>query len=48
MLAVYARKHTPLGTDGTSNSLASFYMAGSRTASGEKFDPHELTGAQAL
>jgi rare lipoprotein A len=45
MVAVYTRTHTPLGTDGTSNGLASFYMADSRTASGEKFDPHELTAA---
>ena len=45
MVAVYTTNHTPLGTDGTSSGLASFYMAGSRTASGEKFDPHELTAA---
>ena len=30
---------------GKSNGLASFYSQGTRTASGEKFDPNELTAA---
>lgn len=30
---------------GKSNGLASFYSEGARTASGEKFDPNELTAA---
>lgn len=32
-------------SQGKSNGLASFYSQGSRTASGEKFDPNELTAA---
>jgi rare lipoprotein A len=32
-------------TRGTSQGLASFYTEGTRTASGEKFDTHELTAA---
>jgi len=45
VVAVYTRNHGPLGTHPTSDGLASFYVGGSRTASGEKFDPHELTAA---
>lgn len=33
------------GTQGGSYGLASFYAEGSQTASGEKFDPNELTAA---
>ena len=47
-----AKKHTPFarqknaaGTQIASNGVASFYTEGSRTASGEKFDTHELTAA---
>jgi rare lipoprotein A len=47
-----ARKHTPFashknaaGTQVASNGLASFYTEGTRTASGESFDTHELTAA---
>ena len=43
--AVYTKKHTPFGTHAASDGLASFYVDGSRTASGERFDPHELTAA---
>jgi rare lipoprotein A len=32
-------------TTGESYGLASFYSQGRRTASGEKFDPHDLTAA---
>src|SRR5262249_55448676 len=32
-------------SSGKSNGLASFYSEGSRTASGEKFDPNQLTAA---
>jgi len=49
---VSAKKHTPFvqpknaaGTQMASNGVASFYSEGSRTANGEKFDPHELTAA---
>lgn len=45
-------RHTPFaphtnaaGTQGASQGLASFYTEGTRTASGEKFDAHELTAA---
>lgn len=46
-------KHTPFashkrnaaGTQMASQGLASFYTEGTQTASGEKFDPHELTAA---
>ena len=38
--------HTPAaGTPTASQGLASFYSEGTRTASGEKFDAHELTAA---
>jgi rare lipoprotein A len=47
-----AKKHTPFApqknaaeTQIASNGVASFYTEGTRTASGEKFDPHELTAA---
>lgn len=32
-------------TQGKSHGIASFYSQGTRTASGEKFDPNELTAA---
>jgi rare lipoprotein A len=32
-------------TQGKSNGIASFYWQGTKTASGEKFDPSELTAA---
>jgi rare lipoprotein A len=45
-----ARKHTPFarhnnGTKTASQGVASFYTEGTETASGEKFDTHELTAA---
>ena len=47
-----ARKHTPFAskknaaeTPVASHGLASFYTEGTQTASGEKFDTHELTAA---
>jgi rare lipoprotein A len=45
VIAVYTKKHTPFGTHAASEGLASFYVDGSRTASGERFDPRELTAA---
>jgi rare lipoprotein A len=46
------KKHNPLASDknaaetqGASHGLASFYTEGTRTASGERFDTHELTAA---
>nr|WP_291687723.1 septal ring lytic transglycosylase RlpA family protein [Bradyrhizobium sp.] len=49
---VATARHTPFvhhkaaaGTQMASQGLASFYTEGSRTASGEKFDTHELTAA---
>jgi rare lipoprotein A len=46
------KKHTPFaphknaaGTEIASQGLASFYSEGTQTASGEKFDAHELTAA---
>jgi rare lipoprotein A len=46
---VAARKHTPFAshknTQTASQGLASFYSEGTETASGEKFDAHELTAA---
>jgi rare lipoprotein A len=46
------KKHTPFASDKTaaetqvaSHGLASFYTEGTQTASGEKFDTHELTAA---
>jgi rare lipoprotein A len=46
------KKHTPFaphknaaGTEIASQGLASFYSEGTQTASGEKFDTHELTAA---
>jgi rare lipoprotein A len=45
VMAVYTKRHAPFDTPATSDGLASFYVAGSRTASGEKFDLHELTAA---
>jgi peptidoglycan lytic transglycosylase len=47
-----ARKHTPFApgknaaeTQIASHGLASFYTEGTQTASGERFDTHELTAA---
>ncbi len=47
-----ARKHTPFasrknagGTQIASRGVASFYTEGTETASGEKFDTHDLTAA---
>ena len=46
---VAATKHTPFAshrnTQTASQGLASFYSEGTQTASGEKFDAHELTAA---
>lgn len=46
------RKHTPFSADKhvtempvASYGIASFYVDGEQTASGEKFDPHDLTAA---
>jgi rare lipoprotein A len=42
------KKHTPFASaerQVASRGLASFYTEGTQTASGEKFDPHELTAA---
>lgn len=51
-VAVKTKKHTPFATnkitakpEPASYGLASFYTYGGPTASGEKFDPHELTAA---
>jgi rare lipoprotein A len=38
-------KRIALATPGGSHGLASFYSEGQETASGERFDPHELTAA---
>jgi rare lipoprotein A len=47
-----AKKHTPFASNKNgaerqivSNGLASFYTEGTKTASGERFDTHELTAA---
>ena len=47
-----ARKHTPFAsnrkpaaTEAASHGMASFYTEGTKTASGEKFNTHELTAA---
>jgi rare lipoprotein A len=47
-----AKKHTPFarhnnaaGTQTASHGVASFYTEGQQTASGEKFDTHDLTAA---
>ena len=47
-----ARKHTPFasnrntaGAQVASHGIASFYTEGTKTASGEKFNTHELTAA---
>jgi rare lipoprotein A len=49
---VVAKRHAPFetnkhtaGSPDASYGLASFYAEGSKTASGEKFDGHELTAA---
>jgi peptidoglycan lytic transglycosylase len=49
---VVARKHTPFAsnkkaaaTQVASHGIASFYTEGTKTASGEKFNTHELTAA---
>jgi len=44
-VAVYTTKHAPFGTHAASDGLVSFYVEGARTASGERFDPHEFTAA---
>jgi len=51
-VTVVTKKHTPFATNGhaaeaqnASYGLASFYTYDSKTANGEKFDPHELTAA---
>ena len=38
-------KRVALASTGSSRGLASFYSEGQETASGERFDPHELTAA---
>lgn len=38
-------RHTTVASLGGSHGLASFYTEGQQTASGERFDPHELTAA---
>jgi rare lipoprotein A len=45
--SVVRRKPAPEANEskGTSNGVASFYWQGTKTASGEKFDPKELTAA---
>ena len=50
--AAVTKKHTPFASDknaaetqDASYGLASFYTEGTQTASGEKFDTHELTAA---
>ena len=50
--AAVTKKHTPFASDknaaetqDASYGLASFYTEGTQTASGEKFDAHELTAA---
>jgi rare lipoprotein A len=42
--SVMNRRYAP-GTKFASYGVASFYVEGTETASGEKFDPHELTAA---
>jgi peptidoglycan lytic transglycosylase len=39
------RSHEPAATSRGSYGIASFYSHGRRTASGERFNPHELTAA---
>jgi rare lipoprotein A len=41
----FARPHDAFPTQIASQGVASFYTEGQLTASGEKFDPHELTAA---
>ena len=41
----FAPVRTAVGTPAVSQGLASFYTEGTRTASGEKFDAHQLTAA---
>jgi len=41
----FAPHHTAAGTQIASQGVASFYTEGTQTASGEKFDTHELTAA---
>jgi len=38
-------KRVSVASTGSSRGLASFYSEGQQTASGERFDPHELTAA---
>jgi rare lipoprotein A len=44
-VALHPTKHAPFGTHAAADGLASFYVEGARTASGERFDPHDLTAA---
>ena len=41
----FAQHHNAVGTQIASQGVASFYTEGTQTASGEKFDTHELTAA---
>ncbi len=41
----FVRRKNTNGTPTASQGIASFYTEGTRTASGEKFDTHELTAA---
>lgn len=41
----FARRDNAAGTQTASQGVASFYTEGTETASGEKFDTHELTAA---
>lgn len=41
----YASNRKPAATEVASHGIASFYTEGTKTASGEKFDPNELTAA---
>lgn len=43
--SVVRRAPEPSESKGKSNGIASFYWQGTKTASGEKFDPKELTAA---
>jgi rare lipoprotein A len=44
-VAIYTTKRARFGAHVASDGLASFYAGGTRTASGERFDPGELTAA---
>jgi rare lipoprotein A len=45
VMAIHTKRHAPFDAHATSEGLVSFYASGLQTASGEKFDPHELTAA---